>query len=93
MSSDATTQNELVADSDDPAAGGSSSSPAPTPNVIDVERRRRARETCTTYRATPSKPSARALEFFSGFLVCSFHFRRGSVVIVLFFAGPILEQW
>ena len=37
MSSDGTTQNELVAGSDDPAAGGSSSSPAPTPNGINVE--------------------------------------------------------
>ena len=37
MSSDVTPQNELVPSSDDPAAGGSSSSPAPLPEVIDVE--------------------------------------------------------
>ena len=41
MSSGATSQNELVAIGDDPSAGGSSSStaptPAPTPEAVDVE--------------------------------------------------------
>ena len=41
MSNGATSQNELVASSDDPAAGGNSSSPAPTAaptaEAVDVE--------------------------------------------------------
>ena len=37
MSNGATSQNELVASSYDPVAGGSSSSPSQTPEIIDIE--------------------------------------------------------
>ena len=78
MSNGETSQNESVASIDDAAAGGSSSSPvptpAPTPEVLDVEAGRkgvpviltarlpttRARGTCTSCRAAAAAAAAAA---------------------------------
>ena len=74
MSNGATSQNELVASSDDPAAGGSSSSPAPMPEVVDVEAgtkgvpvilpaslfTTRAQGTCTSCRAAAAAAATTA---------------------------------
>ena len=75
MSNGATSQKELVASSDGPVAGGSSFSPAPTPELVDVEARikdvavilparlstTRARGMCTSYRAAAEATTAAAV--------------------------------
>ena len=74
MSNGATSQKELVASSDGPVAGGSSFSPAPTPELVDVEARikdvavilparlstTRARGTCTSCRAAAAAAATTA---------------------------------
>ena len=65
----------MIASSDDPATGGSLSSPAPTPEVVDVEAgtkgvpvilparlsTTRARGMCTSYRAAAEATTAAAV--------------------------------
>ena len=74
MSNGTTSQNELVTSSDDLVAGGSSSSPASTPKLVEVEAETqgvsmilpaclsttRARGTCTSWRAAAAAAATAA---------------------------------